>query len=147
MTRPLLPRTSSSGSGFFFCGIRLLPVAALSASSKKPNSSDVKRMKSSAIRLRCTMPERGGVQERRDEVAIAADVDAVARDAAETERGGESVHVDRIARAGDRAGSERQLVYLAEHRVEPIDVAAKRRAVRQQEVRDQHGLRAPQVRV
>ena len=28
ITRPLLPRTSSSGSGFFFCGIRLLPVAA-----------------------------------------------------------------------------------------------------------------------
>jgi hypothetical protein len=30
MTRPALPRTSSSGSGFFFCGIRLLPVAAVS---------------------------------------------------------------------------------------------------------------------
>ena len=56
MTRPVLPRTSSSGSGFFFCGIRLLPVAAESANSKNANSSDVKRMKSSAIRLRCTMP-------------------------------------------------------------------------------------------
>ena len=55
MTRPALPRTSSSGSGFFFCGIRLLPVAAVSASSKKPNSSDVKRIRSSASRLRCTI--------------------------------------------------------------------------------------------
>ena len=39
---PALPRTSSIGSGFFFCGIMLLPVAELSARSKKPNSSAVK---------------------------------------------------------------------------------------------------------
>ena len=35
--------------------------------------------------------ERRGVEERRDEVAIAADVDAVARDAAEAERRREAV--------------------------------------------------------
>ncbi len=55
MARPVLPRTSSSGSGFFFCGIMLLPVADASASSKNPCSSPVKRMRSSASRLRCTM--------------------------------------------------------------------------------------------
>ena len=55
MARPALPRDSSSGSGFFFCGIRLLPVAAESASSKNPNSSEVKRIKSSASRLTWTI--------------------------------------------------------------------------------------------
>ena len=39
-TRPALPRTSSSESGFFFCGIRLEPVATASASSTNPNSAD-----------------------------------------------------------------------------------------------------------
>jgi N-methylhydantoinase A/oxoprolinase/acetone carboxylase beta subunit len=52
MAPPALPRTSSSGSGFFFCGIRLDPVVTASASSKKPNSSDVKMMTSSARRER-----------------------------------------------------------------------------------------------
>ena len=42
IARPALPRTSSIGSGFFFCGIMLLPVADASARSKKPNSSAVK---------------------------------------------------------------------------------------------------------
>jgi hypothetical protein len=92
-------------------------------------------------------PERRGVQERRDEVAIAADVDAVARDAAEAERRGEAVHVDGVAGPGDRAGSERQLVGLAEHRVEAIDVAAQRGAVREQEVGHEHRLRPAEVRV
>ena len=55
MTRPVLPRTSSSGSGFFFCGIKLLPVVTASDSPKNPNSSLVKRMKSSANRLKCTI--------------------------------------------------------------------------------------------
>ena len=91
MTRPALPRTSSSGSGFFFCGIRLLPVAAVSASSKNPNSSDVKRIMSSASRLKCTIVSDDGVEERRDEVAIAGRVDAVADDAREAEPRGEPV--------------------------------------------------------
>ena len=56
-------------------------------------------------------------------------------DAAEAERAGQAVHVDRITGAGDRARSERQLVGLVQHRGEAIDVAAQRRAVRQQEVR------------
>src|SRR5581483_10901601 len=36
-TRAAFPRTSSSESGFFFCGIRLLPVAIASPSLMKPN--------------------------------------------------------------------------------------------------------------
>ena len=38
-TRPLLPRISSSESGFFFCGIRLEPLVTPSPSSSQPNSS------------------------------------------------------------------------------------------------------------
>ncbi len=55
ITVPVLPRTSSSGSGFFFWGIRLEPVATESSISKKPNSSPDSRMTSSASRLRCTI--------------------------------------------------------------------------------------------
>ena len=62
MTRPVLPRTSSIGSGFFFCGIRLLPVETESSRSKKPNSSRHKMMTSSASRLTWTITSarRGG---------------------------------------------------------------------------------------
>ena len=55
IARPALPRTSSIGSGFFFCGIRLLPVEIRSSRSMKPNSSLPKMMMSSASRLTCTM--------------------------------------------------------------------------------------------
>ncbi len=115
-TRPALPRTSSSGSGFFFCGIRLLPVAAVSASSKKPNSSDVKRMQILGEPAEVHHRQRGRVQEGRDEVAIAGRVDAVGDDAGEAERGGQGMDVDRIAGAGNRARAERQLVDFVEAR-------------------------------
>ena len=39
MTRPDLPRMSSSESGFFFCGMRLEPDVTPSPSSSQPNSS------------------------------------------------------------------------------------------------------------
>ena len=52
---PALPRTSSAASGFFFCGIIELPVAALSSSSAKPYSADVHSTSSSPIRDRCTI--------------------------------------------------------------------------------------------
>ena len=54
------------------------------------------------------------MQERGDEVAVAADVDAVARDAAEAERRrrGRRTSIG-VARSGDRARSERQLVDFA----------------------------------
>ena len=52
-----------------------------------------------------------------------------------------------VAGAGDRAGSERQRVGLVARRFEPRVIAAQRRGVAQQEVRDQHRHRAPHVRV
>ncbi len=55
MARPILPRMSSSGSGFFFCGIMLLPVLSASESSKNRYSSPQRMMRSSASRLRCTI--------------------------------------------------------------------------------------------
>ncbi len=50
--RPALPRTSSSGSGFFFCGIMLLPVLSASDSSKKRWPSPHRMIRSSASRLK-----------------------------------------------------------------------------------------------
>ena len=89
-----------------------------------------------------------GVQERRDEVAVAGGVDAVGDDAREAEPRGERVDVDRVAGAGDRAGAERQLVDSRRARdAKRAMIAAQRRGVRQEEVRDQHRLRAAQVRV
>ncbi len=52
-TRAVLPRTSSSASGFFFCGMRLEPVVKASGSVTKPYSGPAKWMRSSAIRARC----------------------------------------------------------------------------------------------
>ena len=91
--------------------------------------------------------QRRRVQERRDEIAVARRVDAVEHDARETETRGEGVHVDRVARAGNGAGTERQLVGFGEHRREPAMIAAQRGGVREEEVRGQHRLRAAQVRV
>ncbi len=92
-------------------------------------------------------PERRGVQKGRDEVAVAADVDTVARDAAETERGGEAGHVDRIGGARDGARPERELVGLVKDRAESVDVAPEGRAVRQEEMRHQHRLGPAEMRV
>ena len=51
---PALPRASSAASGFFFCGIIELPVAAPSSSSAKPYSADVHSTSSSPSRDRWT---------------------------------------------------------------------------------------------
>ncbi len=118
MARPALPRTSSSGSGFFFCGIMLLPVADESASSKNPNSSPVIRMKSSAMRegAPSTATPRAGTSRRsRDRTRRPC----CWRRRGEAERVGEERGVDRVAGAGDRAGSERQRVGLLARRLEP----------------------------
>ena len=55
--------------------------------------------------------------------------------------------VDVVGCAGDRARAERHHVGFAARRVEPIDVAPEGGGVREPHVRDQHGLRAAQVRV
>jgi hypothetical protein len=51
--RPVLPRNNSQASGFFFCGIKLLPVENSSDSSRNPNSCEANRTKSSASREMC----------------------------------------------------------------------------------------------
>ena len=91
--------------------------------------------------------QRARVQERRGEVAIRRGVDAVGDDAREAEVARERVDVDRVARAGDRAGAERQRVGFGARRREALVVAAERRGVRQKEMRDEHRLRRPEVRV
>ena len=60
---------------------------------------------------------------------------------------GERLHVDRVAGAGDRARAERQRVGLLARRLQPRVIAAQRRGVAQQEVRDEHRHRAAHVRV
>ena len=54
-TLPLLPRTSSAMSGFFFCGMMEEPVENASSSSTNLNSQLHHMMISSEKRLRCTM--------------------------------------------------------------------------------------------
>src|SRR5439155_1421205 len=52
-TRAAFPRTSSNKSGFFFCGIALLPGEYASGKWTNPNSWEEKMIISSAQRLRC----------------------------------------------------------------------------------------------
>ena len=64
--------------------------------------------------------QRARVEKRRREVAIRRCVDAVGDDREEAEIGGERLDVDGVARAGNRAGAERQRVgFLA--RAAPAD--------------------------
>ena len=143
----IFPRTSSSGSGFFFCGIMLLPVLSASDSSKKRCSSPERMMRSSASRLRCTIVDRARVEERRGEIAIRRGIDAVGDDAREAEIAGQRVDVDRRSwcrrwrpsRAAAQSASARA-------GVEALEVAPERRGMREEEVRDQHRLRRPEMR-
>ena len=147
IARPALPRTSSIGSGFFFCGIRLLPVEMRSSRSMKPNSSLPKMMMSSASRLTWTM--HSDTAWRNDDTksrsATASMLLATTRE--NPRRARQRVHVDAVGVAGDRARAERQRVGLARHRGDALGVAAERGRVRQEPVRGEHGLRAPQMRV
>ena len=52
-TLPVLPRTSSAISGFFFCGMMEEPVVNASLRCTKPNSQLDQRMISSEKRERC----------------------------------------------------------------------------------------------
>ena len=74
--RPVLPRTSSSGSGFFFCGIMLLPVrrvGQLEEAVLLAAEDDEVLGKSAQVHHR----HRARVQEGGGEVAIGRGVDAV----------------------------------------------------------------------
>ena len=54
MTRADRPRISSRTSGFFFCGMMLLPVQIASGSARKENSCVLQRTHSSAQPERCS---------------------------------------------------------------------------------------------
>ena len=120
----------------------LLPVADASASSKKPCSSPVKMMRSSARRLRCTIASDDRVEKRRHEVAIGRGVHAVADDAREAERARQQRRVDRIARAGDRARAERQRIGF----VGAPSPAARDRGAAPRRARGRSARRAPAAR-
>ena len=57
------------------------------------------------------------------------------------------MHVDVVARARNRTGTERQRVSLGPCAAESIVIAAERGDVSQEEMRDENRLRRPQVRV
>ena len=71
--RPVLPRTSSGMSGFFFCGMMDEPVQKASGSSMKPNGALIHRISSSAMRERwmaqMAAPARISITKSRSETA------------------------------------------------------------------------------
>ena len=60
--RPILARTSSAASGFFFCGMIEEPVQKRSGSSTKLNWAEVHSTSSSAMRDRCVMSSAAKAQ-------------------------------------------------------------------------------------
>ena len=78
-TRPVLPRVSSSTSGFFLCGMMLDPVQNASGRSRKLNSVVDQITHSSAQPLRCIAISDRSEDELQQEVAVAGHVEAVAR--------------------------------------------------------------------
>ena len=82
-----------------------------------------------------------------DEVAVGDRVERVLERVRELELVGDEVRIERQARSRERAGAQRRHVG-AEQAVAPtIDVTRERPEVREQVVRQQHRLRALQVRV
>ena len=85
MTRAVRPRISSRTSGFFFCGMMLLPVQIASGSARKPNSWVLQRTHSSAQPERCSAISVRTKTDSMHEVAVARDIQAVGRHAVEPE--------------------------------------------------------------
>ena len=87
------------------------------------------------------------MQQRGDEVAVRRRVQAVGGHAREPQPPRQLLDVDRIAGAGGRPGAERQRVGLVHDGRDAGMVAPQRRRVREEEMRREHRLGAPQVRV
>ncbi len=83
--RPVLPRISSQASGFFFCGIRLLPVEYSSGRSRNPNSGEAKSTMSSESRERCIASAESAKRYSSAKSRSLDRVQAVRRDARETQ--------------------------------------------------------------
>ena len=147
MSRPALPRASSAMSGFFFCGSIDEPVAYASARRMKPNSSVDHSTISSPRRDRCTWvsaaTNSASATKSRSETASSE----FSNGRAKLERGRDRRRVERQARTRERARAERRHVGARQAVVPAVDVAGQRPEVREQVVREQHGLGALQVRV
>ena len=89
--------------------------------------------------------QRGGMEERGHEVALAGRVDAVGHDARETQVARERLHVDGVGGTGNGTGTERKPVGLGARRVEPLVIAPQRCRMREKEMRDQHRLGRTEV--
>ncbi len=91
--------------------------------------------------------QRERKQELGDEIAIANRVDAVLADRVEAERLAQRLARHRERRAGDRARAERHRRRTTGRVGQAAPIARERPHMREQPVRDGHGLRALQVRV
>ena len=147
MTRPVLPRTSSRGSGFFFCGIRLLPVVTASDSPRNPNSSLVRMTRFLGEPAQVDHDAGARVQEAGHEVAVGGGVEAVGDHPREPEAPGEGGGVDVVARPGDGPRAEGQRVGLVARDLEAPVGAAQGGGVGEEVVGREDGLGPPQVRV
>ena len=93
-------------------------------------------------------PEQGQVEQRLGhEVAVGHRIERVLEAAVEPELGRDVVGVERQRGTGERAGAEGRGVEAVDGGEHPVDVAGERPPVRQQVVRQQHGLGPLQVGV
>ena len=144
--RPVLPRISSQASGFFFCGIRLLPVENSSGSSMKPEfgRSEENHVFGEARKMHRERRKREKKFER--EVAVADGVQAVGRDARKSQIARQRFAIERKSAARERARAERANIGARRGGGQAFGVAMKSFAVREQPVRKQKRLRVLHVR-
>ena len=148
MSRPALPRASSAMSGFFFCGSIDEPVLYASARRRKPNSSLRPQHDLLAEPRQVHLRERGDEQRLGHEVAVATPRRASCRSGGRSRgrRRWLSGSSGRLEPASAPAPSGDTSARV--ERVAPaLDVAGEGPEVREEVVREQHRLRALQVRV
>ena len=109
-TRPVLPRTSSAASGFFFCGMIEEPVVKRSDSFTKPNCGVVHSTISSASRERWVAAMAAAASTSSAKSRADDRIERIAHGAGEAERRGGRVAVDRETGAGEGGRAERALV-------------------------------------
>jgi len=145
MTRPALPRSSSSASGFFFlrhqAGARRVGVGKLDEAKLLRAVDDQVLPKLGEVGHQQRAPER----QLDDEVAVRDAVDGVGHRPREAEVVGEGLAVDAKRVAGEGARSEGQLVHALGDLRQPLAVAPPRRRVRQHPVRPPDRLRRLEV--
>ena len=85
IVRPALPRASSRGSGFFFCGIMLLPVLSRVGELEEPVLLAAEDDEILGQPAHMHHRERACKQEARDEVTIRRGIEAIADNAGESQ--------------------------------------------------------------